>query len=277
MHQIFRGKRSRLLSLSVIYGLLALTLPIPPARSQSLNLNQLLQNTTQLVRVSDDLNDLLLHPSSGRVNVIVQLNGPLSLTLKTLILALGGEITDTFDSFDSIAVNLPVASLLQLVNLPGITYVSPDRPVVMMGHLSSTTGADAVRTPSMLTSGLDGSGIGIAVLDSGIYNSHKSFTGKLNNVRIVVNKDFTGEGRTDDSYGHGSHVASIAAGNGTVADDAYLGIAPNANLLNLRVLNSNGNATTSGLLRGLNWVMKNRSLYNIRIVHLSLGASAIES
>jgi len=277
VRNIFQGRISKLLSVSVIQTLILLMMPLAPAQGQSLNLNQILQNTTQVVRVSEDLSDLLLHPSSGRVSVIVQLNGPLSLTLKILIGALGGEVTDNFENFDAIAVNLPATSLLQLINLPGITYVSPDRPTVTMGHLSATTGADAVRNPSLLSSGLDGSGIGIAVLDSGIYNSHKSFTGRLNNIRIVVNKDFTGEGRTDDPYGHGTHVASIAAGNDSISDATYLGIAPNANLINLRVLDSKGTGTTSGLLKGLNWVMKNRSLYNIRVVNLSLGAAAVDS
>ena len=58
--------------------------------------------------------------------------------------------------------------------------------------------------------------------------------------RIVVNQDFTGEGRTDDPYGHGTHVAAAAAGNGIVAKGEYIGIAPRAKILNLRVLNSKG-------------------------------------
>ncbi len=96
-------------------------------------------------------------------------------------------------------------------------------------------------------------------------------------LRFQASHDFTGEGRIDDSYGHGSHVASIAAGNGVVANGAYVGIAPNANLINLRVLNSTGTGTTSALLSGLNWVMSNRGTYNIRVVNMSLGAAAIDS
>jgi serine protease AprX len=270
-----RKRSSKLLSISIALILVYLSMPLAPAKGQLLN--QTLQTVTQLVKVSDDLSNLLAQPSSGKVNLIVQLNGPLNFTLKLLITTLGGEVTENFDSLDVIAVKLPAGSLLQLLNLPGIAYVSPDRQVMMLGHLSSTTGADAARDSSPLNSGLDGSGVGIAVLDSGIYSSHKSFTGRTNTTRVVVSKDFTGEGRTDDPFGHGTHVASIAVGNGTIADEAYLGIAPNANLINLRVLNSNGTGTTSGLLKGLNWVMKNRSLHNIRVVNLSLGAAAVDS
>lgn len=258
---------ARFTSLSVVFALL-LCLPAPRStQAQLLNLSQPLATTIPLIKVADDLTTLLQNPSSGRANLIVQLNGPLSLTLKTLILALGGQITATYENFDMIAVNLPAASLLQLLALPGVAFVSPDRTVVMMGHVSATTGADAVRIPSASGSGLDGSGIGIAVLDSGIYNSHKSFSGKLGNVRVIVNKDFTGENRTDDPYGHGTHVASIAAGNQSISAGAYAGIATNANVLNVRVLTADGTGTTSGLLKGLNWVMSNRNLYNIRVAN----------
>ena len=95
--------------------------------------------------------------------------------------------------------------------------------------------------------------------------------------RIVYNQDFTGEARTDDPYGHGTHVASIAAGNGIVSNAAYIGIAPNANLINLRVLDSQGTGTVSNLLSALDWVLTNHSTYNIRVVNMSLGTSAIDS
>src|SRR5882672_5034168 len=278
MKRTLYGTVSRFLSLTVVLTMLPFATFSARVNAQSLNLNQTVQNTSQFLRVSGDLLELVLHPTNGaKAKVIVQLNGPLTLTLRSLILVLGGEITDSFDNFNALAVTLPELSLLQLVALPGVTYVSPDRPTALLGHLSSTTGADSVRSGSLLAPGLDGSGVGIAVLDSGIYTVHKSFQGKLNNVRVVFSKDFTGEGRTDDPYGHGSHVASIAAGNGVVANGAYIGIAPNANLINLRVLNSTGTGTTSTLLSGLNWVMSNRGIYNIRVVNMSLGAAAIDS
>ena len=120
-------------------------------------------------------------------------------------------------------------------------YVSLDKQMKSLGHVSQTTGADAVRTQTTPTPyTLDGSGVAIAVLDSGIYQQHVSFLGTTGTSRIIVNKDFTGENRTDDPYGHGTHVASIAAGNGRVSNGAYTGVAPNAKIVNLRVLNLSG-------------------------------------
>src|SRR6185436_15895017 len=94
---------------------------------------------------------------------------------------------------------------------------------------------------------------------------------------VIVNRDFTGEGRTDDPYGHGTHVASAAAGNGRICNGKYIGVAPNAKLVNLRVLNSQGTGSVSSVLAALDWVMTNRSIHNIRVVNMSLGMPAVNS
>ncbi|MFN2456395.1 MAG: S8 family serine peptidase, partial [Pyrinomonadaceae bacterium] len=108
--------------------------------------------------------------------------------------------------------------------------VSLDAEVKSFGHVSATTGADMVRANNGVPgSGLDGTGIGIAVLDSGMDTGHVSGLDKNNQRRIGFSQDFTGQDRVDDPFGHGTHVASIAAGNGRMAKGAYLGIAPNAN------------------------------------------------
>src|SRR6185295_2384852 len=119
---------------------------------------------------------------------------------------------------------------------------------------------------------LDGHGVGIAILDSGIYTAHHSFNG-----RVVASIDFTGEGRTDDPYGHGTHVASMAAGNNHVSAGSYTGIAPEANLVNVRVLDSQGRGSASNTIAGIDWCIANKALYNIRVLNLSLGTTAVDS
>src|SRR6185295_5322802 len=91
-----------------------------------------------------------------------------------------------------------------------IAFVALNKEVRTLGHVSLTAGADAVRTTAGTNvSGLDGTGIGVAVIDSGIDPTHKAFLDRSNSLRIVASADFTGENRTDDPYGHGTHVASI--------------------------------------------------------------------
>src|SRR5258708_6554421 len=214
---------------------------------------------------------------SELVRVIIQ-PAATSDTLDSTIEQSGGSSIRQFQNSRVRVATLPANAALALSARSDVSYVSLNREVRTLGHVSATSGADAVRTTSgTTTSGLDGTGMGIAVLDSGIDTTHKAFLDKSNNLRVLVSEDFTGENRTDDPYGHGTHVAALAAGNGRISNGQYLGIAPNANLINLRVLNSQGSGTTSNVLRALDWVATNRSLYNIRVVNLSLGMPAIDS
>src|SRR5205085_4605819 len=198
-------------------------------------------------KVSPDLHG----KSAGLVRVILQLNDKPSGPLNALLNRNGVHVRATFSNFNAQAVELPESVVDELASFSEVTYVSVDRATQSLGHVSLTTGADAVRqqtrTTTTLLGGttttsytLDGTGIGIAVLDSGMDSAHKAFLGNDDRPRIVVSRDFTGENRTDDPYGHGTHVATIAAGNGRIANAKYIGIAPNANILNLRVLNKQG-------------------------------------
>ncbi len=209
------------------------------------------------------------------VSVVVQFNGPMSGRLNSLLNRNGIRHKRHFENLNASSIELPASVVDELSSLNEVAFVSEDDEVMPLGHVSSTTGADDVRTQanaSGVSCSLDGTGMGIAILDSGIYAAHKSISS-----RLVFSKDFTGENRVDDPYGHGTHVAAAAAGNGTLYNGSYAGIAPNANLINLRVLNSQGRSTTSTVLSALEWVYVNRAAYNIRVVNMSLGAPALSS
>ncbi|MDQ1636785.1 MAG: serine protease AprX [Pyrinomonadaceae bacterium] len=212
------------------------------------------------------------------LKVILQLKAPMSGALKVLLNQTGVHTKANFKNLNAQSLEIPAGILQSVAAFDEVFFISSDRQTASLGHLSETTGADAVRTTNGITvDGLDGSGIGIAFLDSGIYSAHTNFLDKSSKTRVVVSQDFTGENRTTDFYGHGTHVASMAAGNGRVSNRAYLGIAPNANIINLRVLNSRGTGTVSAVLSALDWVMSNRATYNIRVVNISLGTAAIDS
>ena len=173
----------------------------------------------------------------------------------------GVRVNGHFQNFNARAVELPANVVEELATFDEVSYISPDRDLKWLGHVTTTTGAQAVRNilgddgdPK-----LDGSGIGIAVLDSSISHSHESFKNVDGQTRIVVSRNFAGPALLSaDPYGHGTHVASLAAGSGRIASGAYTGIAPNANLINLRVLNSQGIGSVSNLLASLDWIMINR-------------------
>jgi serine protease AprX len=80
-----------------------------------------------------------------------------------------------------------------------------------------------------------------------------------------------------DQYGHGTLVAGIIAGNGRAAGGSIVGVAPQANLINVRINDENGVATAADVIAGLQWINDNRDTYNIRVVNISLNSSVPES
>src|SRR5204862_3878608 len=123
------------------------------------------------------------------------------------------------------------------------------------------------------TYGVAGQGVGVAVIDSGI-----GLVGDINNVVKTV--DFTDSpisGRADP-YGHGTHVAGLAAGLGYLSNFRYVGAAPQVSLVNLRVLDKDGSGYTSTVIKAIEWAIANRNApgdngvaMNIRVINLSLG------
>ena len=237
-------------------------------------------------KVSPDLAQLIqTDPGNNRQKLIVQFNQTPLLQIDALLLGLGGMVPRQLNELGIGLVDLPLDAVGTLAARDEVRYISLDRPLNALGHIETTTGTSAVRvqtTTSLLglittTTIYDGHGIGIAILDSGIDVQHTAFRDQLGLSRVVVSRDFTGEDRTDDVYGHGTHVASIAAGNHQISNGAYTGIASSAKLLNLRILDSQGAGTTSNLLAALDWIMTYRALYGIRVVNMSVGTPAIDS
>jgi serine protease AprX len=115
--------------------------------------------------------------------------------------------------------------------------------------------------------GYSGNHICIAVLDTGVYAAHPDFGGRIVCFRDYVNKQ---TGAYDDN-GHGTHIGGILCGNGKMSGGRYAGMAKNANLVVLKVLDQNGNGNTTNVIRALEWVHKNREKYRIRLLNFSVG------
>ena len=133
-------------------------------------------------------------------------------------------------------------------------------------------GADQVWAGAGELPRLSGKGVTVALIDSGVDPRHNA----LKN-RVLYTMDFTG-GNGTDRFGHGTHVAAIIAGqHGVVADTrVYRGVAPGAYLVNLRVLDNNGEGTASDVIDAIDWAIDHRSDYNIRVINLSLGAPVLQ-
>ena len=129
--------------------------------------------------------------------------------------------------------------------------------------------------------GYDGTGVSVAVVDSGIDPSLWDLVDEdTNKRRVILGVDFTGKGKVDDVFGHGSHVAGIIAGDGGSANSLgrdFTGVAPGASLVNLRVLDDYGRGYISGVIAAIDYAISVRSQYNIRVINLSLAAPPIDS
>ncbi len=115
-------------------------------------------------------------------------------------------------------------------------------------------------------SGIDGSGVTIAVLDTGL-SSHPDLMG-----RMVEFRDFVGHrNHMYDNNGHGTHVCGILCGNGRLSSGRYRGMAPGASLVVGKVLDERGDGATETLLESLDWILRIKETYKIRILNISVG------
>src|SRR5580658_8446525 len=236
-------------------------------------------------KISPDLQPLLAN-GSNNINVIVQYNTPpqqpsggglLGGLLGGVLNLLGGVLNTVFSLIPAVSATLHPADVLAVSNQSNVAYISLDRP---LGASLDYTAA-AVGAPSAWSYGLEGDGIRVAVIDSGIYNHPDLNAANSSRSRIVYRQSFIG-GVLADDFGHGTHVAGIVAGNGSSSDQAgafrtFKGIAPNANILDLRVLDQNGASNDSMVIAAIEKAVQLKTQYNIRVINLSLGRPIFES
>ncbi|HEU4595805.1 MAG TPA: S8 family serine peptidase [Pyrinomonadaceae bacterium] len=234
-------------------------------------------------KLSPDLREMLKKGSRAkgeRVKVILQADDVNDSELRSQLRRDGARVVETLEGLGALEVELSASAAERLAAGGRARHLSLDRKVAFLGHVEATTGAETMRAQGGQGS-LDGAGIGVAVLDSGLFREHDS----MDNVKLE--RDFTGENTKLDWYGHGTHVTGLLA-NKDNFDGNYLGIAPKVDIINLRVLDKHGVGRASWVLKALNWILeptdpnkpageKNYEKYRIRVVNLSLGAPAIES
>lgn len=126
----------------------------------------------------------------------------------------------------------------------------------------------AVHTKAIHQQGIGGQGIGIAIVDTGL-TPHPDYRDRI----IGWYDSLYGRTEPYDDNGHGSHVAGIAAGNGSLSQGTYLGIAPQASLIGVKVLNHKGNGTINDIMNGLQWILRYQEQLRIRIVNISIGTN----
>ena len=178
-----------------------------------------------------------------------------------------GNLRKQLGLVGAVAATVRAGELNRLANEPGVSLVALDAPVqpVALGSVSAASlatiypGRDSASNP--WSAGAIGTGVGIAVIDSGVTPS-ADFGTRLTQVRLEGQ-----DGSVDDTVGHGTMVAGVAAGSSP--DGKFIGIAPGANVYAININRPSG-VYSSDVITALKWVFDNAHAYNIRVVNLSL-------
>ena len=195
----------------------------------------------------------------------------------------GVETTD-LSGFDAVAAYLQPDEIDALAASDSVDLIVADNPVYGFDYASSldvtnlAIGLDKVAAPK--AGGPAGAGVGVAVVDSGV-----TTTSDLGNSRITGWVDFVNHQKTPyDDAGHGTFVAGLIAGDGTAslpldqggtATVQFRGVAPAANIVGIKVLDSTGEGRSSSVMAGILWAIAHKNQYNIRVLNLSIGSDPV--
>ncbi len=217
----------------------------------------------------------LARAGAGKTRVIIELNS--DAPAEMVARAFGATQGRRLRTFPGTVAYVANHQLEALARHPLVKRVHLDRPTG--GHLNRTAVVVGARAVQHIM-GLDGAGVGVAVIDSGITTWHDDLMGAggINNQQVVQFVDFVNnQPMPYDDNGHGTHVAGVIAGDGYDSYGSRAGVAPGAHLVGLKVLNNRGAGYISDVIAALDWVVKYRDDYNIRVINLSVGAAVTES
>ncbi len=169
------------------------------------------------------------------------------------------QVTHSYKLVPATAMRVRPADIEALSRDETVEYIWPDLPV----HTCLDVSVPRIQAPLVWEAGIRGEGMKIGIVDTGIDPNHADFEGRVAAMTSLVGGDGT------DDNGHGTHVASIAAGTGVTSDGKYRGVAPAASLYVVKVLDANGSGSMSGVMAGIEWAVDQ----GVHVINLSLGSS----
>jgi serine protease AprX len=232
---------------------------------------------TRLQQIADpSLVSLAAKDPGAEVSVIVREANPSSETAERLVRANGGRVTHELPIVGGFSAVMPAKALNPLARSRSVSHLWADGRVTMSDVNMSKFDTMA---PNTLWQSLiklnsvqwDGTGVTVAVLDTGIIQSPDFGN------RILATVDFTHEADGVDRFGHGTHMAGIIAGSGAQSGGKWSGVAPDANLVSVKVAPADGSTDVSVVIAGLQWIIANKAQYNIRVLNLSFGTDSQQS
>ncbi|SET01549.1 serine protease AprX [Natronincola peptidivorans] len=218
--------------------------------------------------VEDLVIENLLKSNGEHIPVIISGDDCECDDLEKYVENLGGTIKHKLHLINAVAAYIPPVGVRSVSREKYVSKIHYDDMAFKLMDIASVTVASDYANEH----GLTGKDIGVAVVDTGVY-PHADLT--TPNNRIVGFVDFVDKKTSPyDDDGHGTHVAGIVAGNGFSSNGKYMGIAPDANIVGVKVLNKDGGGSISDVIAGVQWVVENKDRYNIKVMTLSLGTKA---
>jgi subtilisin family serine protease len=185
-------------------------------------------------------------------------------------------LTHRYRTIAGLAGEVTSEGLETIRNNPNVMAVDLDMPV----QATLAESGKLIRATQVWSEfGLTGKGVNVAVLDTGIEIAHPDLGDDLI-AQKCFNHGTCPPNQTDESLsaqdenGHGTHVAGIISGRGTIAPS---GIAPDAGIVAVRILNRAGSGWTSDVVEGIEWVVNNRAAFKIKVINMSLGGGGYET
>jgi serine protease AprX len=263
-HGVTRLRRALPVALTLLIAALFIQ---PPAAGSTPTLGKI---DPALARVA------AAHPSQD-FGVIVREATPTTSAAESLVRSLGGHVTRELGLIGGFSAVVPGAAVPELASSASVWRVWGDATIRMTNlnlgkydaYGANTVWRDAIQY-GKIAGKYDGTGVGVALVDTGVV----PVPDLVNQITHVV--DFTPDGDGLDRYGHGTHMAGIIVGDGAASNGQYMGVAPGANLISLKVASGDGSTDVSVIIAALQWAVSHRVQYNIRVLNLSFGTDSTQ-
>ncbi len=170
------------------------------------------------------------------------------------------QVVYKYSIIKAVAIVAPDSSVARIMDVGDVKYIEKAQPV----HIMLDSSVPLIGADQAWASGYTGSGIRVAIVDTGVDTGHPDLASKV----VAWTDLVSGRGSPYDDHGHGTHVSSIIAGSGAASGGKYRGVAPGASLMVAKALDASGSGDSSTIMAGVDWAVKNGA----RVVSLSLGS-----
>ena len=195
--------------------------------------------------------------------VIIGFEGKPSQADKAMVRGHGGDIKYSYTLINAIAAKLPEQAIENIQKTPRVTYVEIDGEVHTLDtELDNSWGVKRIGAGTVHESGNKGRGVRVAILDTGIDSTHSDLNANYKGGYDYVNDDSD----PMDDNGHGTHCAGIVAAEDD--DEGVVGVAPEAYLYAVKVLDSGGSGSLSNVIAGIQWSVDN----SMDVISMSFGS-----